>query len=284
MNKTLPFTNWARWFAAFADRQLPLPKPQQPELTRQERKWIGRSIRHFQLGESSDARLLLQKAGRYAAETGDISYPWALRGFVQEENRHAALLGRFMDQEGLPRARKSWMDSVFRRVRHALGLRHSIVVLLTAEFIAVPYYTALGQATSSQLLATICRQILEDEAHHLHFQSLALHVFSRRLSPWSRRAGQVFARLCLAIALPVVWCSHRRVLCAGGYDYRYYRKTCLRAFRHSRAVVAGQIMVPAPATPVPPPTPNATSRTDDLPNRPVTRNMFRFHPSTSTAR
>ena len=62
-------------------------------------------------------------------------------------------------------------EAFFRRLRHTVGLRLSLTILLSAELIAVPYYTALMRATDDAILQTICKQILLDEAMHIRFQA-----------------------------------------------------------------------------------------------------------------
>lgn len=246
MKSNLPFTAWVSWFENFKSRQKPIPRPAGPELSKYESQLIRSSIRQFQLGESSEARNLLAKAGRYAARTGDISYPSALIHFIREENRHASMLGQFMDREGISRAKKHWMDGIFRFLRHRVGLRSSLTILVTAEFIAIPYYTALREATSSTVLAGICKQILIDESTHIRFQSLALKVLAQPRNKLQRKADEIFARICLETALDMVWFSHGRVLQAGGYDYPTFRQTCLVQFRWSRAMVRGELPIEAP--------------------------------------
>jgi hypothetical protein len=285
MKNNLPFSAWVRWFEAFEGRQTPIPRPDGPELTLAQKRLISSSISQFQLGESSEARNLLAKAGRYAARTGDDSYPAALIHFIREENRHAAMLGNFMDREGIKRTKKHWMDGMFRFIRHQVGLRSSLTILLTAELIAVPYYTALRQATTSTVLSAICNQILTDESTHIRFQSLALKTLAQNRSSRQRKADDIFARFCLEIALDIVWFSHGSVLQAGGYDYPTFRQTCLTQLRLSRAMVSGELPIEDPQ-----PTlnrgmmpfgvrilhdsPRPTSNLEALPRRAVTPEMF----------
>ncbi len=54
-------------------------------------------------------------------------------------------------------------------------------VLATAEVLAIPYYTALRDATGSPLLRSICCRILTEEAQHLRFQAFTFwRLGSRR--------------------------------------------------------------------------------------------------------
>ncbi|MGF1627288.1 MAG: hypothetical protein ACFCVH_20595, partial [Alphaproteobacteria bacterium] len=80
-------------------------------LSAAERRAIRRSVAKFQLGESSDGRFLQQHAELHAARSGDLAYAEAVRLFIQEEQRHAAELGRFMAAQGLAAMRRHWTDS-----------------------------------------------------------------------------------------------------------------------------------------------------------------------------
>lgn len=240
------FTQWAEWFENYEHRQLQPDwagaSPTDPD----DLRIVAPSIRQFQLGESSEARHLLRKVRAHAERHGDISYLRAMQAFIAEENRHSDLLGRYMDSERLPRARRHWTDSLFRGIRHALPLQSSITVLLSAELIAVPYYTALRDATDSVILKTICKQILRDELMHIRFQSRALRYMRVRRSGWQRRRDALWARMCLHAAAEVVWFSHNEVLRKGGFDYLRYKAVCREYFRWSRAMVRGDAPIANP--------------------------------------
>ena len=61
------------------------------------------------------------------------------------------------------------------------GLELRMRVLATAEVLAIPYYTALRDATGSPLLRSICSRILAEEAEHLRFQAFTFaRLGSRR--------------------------------------------------------------------------------------------------------
>ena len=48
-----------------------------------------------------------------------------------------------------------------------MGFGLEIAVLVSAEIVAVPYYTAVGRVTKLPSLQPICHRILEDEAFDL---------------------------------------------------------------------------------------------------------------------
>ncbi len=200
-------------------------------LTAEERRAIGRSIAKFQLGENSDGRFLQHHADLHAQKSGDHSYSYACRLFIREEQRHAAELGRFMDDCGLAKRSRDWTDTIFRYVRKLGGLDLAISVLLTAELIALVYYQALARATGSLTLRSICAEILRDERAHVVFQAGTLGRLRVGGPPW-RNAWRVrLQRAFFCGVVFLVWFDHGRVLKAGGFGRRRYWYACWSAFR-----------------------------------------------------
>lgn len=190
------------------------------ELTSSERQTVGRSIATFQLGENSEGNSFRRAGVEYANETGDYEYLNSLDMFIKEENRHSDVLGKFMDRHQLPKLEKEWTDSTFRFIRKIAGLNICISVLLTAEIIASVYYRALGRATSSPILLSICEQILIDEANHLVFQAGTLAKQRRNWSPFRRWVFAQLQRVLMVGTIVVVWKEHGSVYRAGGYTFR----------------------------------------------------------------
>lgn len=174
---------------------------------------VRRSLQTFQRGEGTGGARLAALAG----PLGDADYVAALRLFVQEEEGHADLLGRFMDRQGIPRLHTHWLHGLFRRLGRALGLGHLLHVVLAAEVVATVYYRALFRATYSGLLQQICRRILLDEEMHLAFHCVAIRqLLPRRhwLGQWLWR--QTYRGLLAGAAL-TVYVTNRRTFRAGGY-------------------------------------------------------------------
>jgi hypothetical protein len=245
MNMNDKFQPWANWFASWEARQRPIPWGNAKGLTTAERAAIAPAIAAFQLGESSDGRNLYGKALAWSQAHDAPAFAAALRDFIREENRHAALLGKLMDQEGMPRLRRSRTDGFFRFVRHVLPLRLSHRTLLTAEFIAVPFYRALAQASSSAVLKTICQQILDDEAQHIAFQAQVIHTLSPggRIRRWLE-AG--YGRVALELAMDLVWFSHSELLRRGGYDFARFRREAVVEFESAASMISGMTSIPRP--------------------------------------
>ena len=151
MNRsTQEWVDHFRWNGSVAMR---VPWHIGPDLSDEERAAIAHSIQMFQLGENSEGRHLMRYAKEWADRTGDAAYPEAIRMLIVEEQRHAGVLGRFMEINGIARIKRGCTDGIFRRARNMFGsLEISISVLVTAEIIAKIYYPALSKATASIVL------------------------------------------------------------------------------------------------------------------------------------
>lgn len=228
---------WESHFRYSLDHPPAIPWESTIRLSAAERRRIRSSIQEFQLGEQSEGRHLKRAAAGYARESGDTAYACALELFIREEQRHAALLGRFMDVAGIARVRRTSVDSIFRSLRRFAGLETSICVLLTAEVIARIYYDALLEATRNPALQAICRRILEDEAHHVEFQSQRVAILRRHRSRARIRIALAAQRLLFTGSVALVWLRHRPVLRAGGYSLPAYWRQCHDLFRECLLVM-----------------------------------------------
>ena len=210
---------WSRHFQQNLSHMDHVPWETDVDIPPHQSETIGRSIATFQLGENSEGGTFKRSGREYAEETGDHEYLNALDMFIKEENRHSDVLGRFMDRQSIPKLEKEWTDSTFRFIRKIAGLNVCISVLLTAEIIASVYYRALGRATDSPVLLSICEQILTDESHHLVFQASTL---TKQRRNWSRLRCWAFnqlQRILMAGTICVVWFEHGAVYQAGGYSF-----------------------------------------------------------------
>ncbi|HEX5228153.1 MAG TPA: ferritin-like domain-containing protein [Bryobacteraceae bacterium] len=203
------------WLQYFRDnsREPSLPWGNRYRLSGAERVAVIESIQQFQLGENAAGKRLLQRA-----EATDPEYAQALRLFVQEEQRHSALLARFLEMEGTRCLRRHWVHGAFRWVRGWAGLELRMRVLATAEVLAIPYYTALREATGSPLLRSICSRILSEEAQHLRFQAFTFARFSYGRPVLARHIASLGHRWFLMATTVLVWVEHERVFRAGGYS------------------------------------------------------------------
>lgn len=220
-------TDWAVLFSSRTESRELLPWSHPRALTDRERQLVSGSIQQFQLGEGSDGAGLIRRGRSSRLAALDSNFLPSLELFIKEEQRHSRHLADFLEREGVALLHRHWVDGVFRRMRKFARLELCLRVLVIAEIVAVPYYTALARATGSALLERICANILADEADHLRFQAENLKRLqsTRRSFP---RMELVFWRCFQLATLLVVWREHGRVLQAGGYRWNSFRKECLR--------------------------------------------------------
>jgi hypothetical protein len=204
--------------------QLPAGKP--GELTAWERRLIARSIATFQLGEQSDGQSLLRAAQSYEREHDIAPLARIVSLLIAEEQHHAALLGAFMTEHGLPRRQSDWTDRVFRRLRRLAGFELYLSVLVTAELIGKVYYRALEAATGSRQLQALCRMLVADELAHVGLETDLLRAMHEKKSPVMRALVTTALRSLFTGAALVVWLTHRRVLRSAGYRIGTYMRAC----------------------------------------------------------
>jgi hypothetical protein len=207
-------SDWVRYFRANAAEPC-LPWDDGYRLSGAERAVVIESIQQFQLGENAQGKRLLERA-----RTEDADYVQALRLFIQEEQRHSALLGRFLATQGASCLHRHWVHAAFRRLRGLAGLEMRMRVLATAEVLAIPYYTALRDATGSPLLRSICNRILAEETEHLRFQAFTFGQLGSRRMAMLRALIRVLHRSLLHATTLLLWMQHRMVFRAGGYSLR----------------------------------------------------------------
>jgi hypothetical protein len=205
-------TDWLRYFHGNSAEPR-LPWDDGYRLSGAERTVVIESIQQFQLGENAQGRRLLERA-----QALDTQYAGALRLFIQEEQRHSYLLGRFLALHGERCLSRHWVHAAFRRLRGFAGLELRMRVLATAEVLAIPYYTALRAATGSTLLRSICTRILEEESQHLRFQAFTFGRLASRRPAFLRGFVRAAHRWFLMATTILVWMEHGQVFRSGGFS------------------------------------------------------------------
>ena len=190
-------------------------------------RWYG----HFL--ENRDGPFTLPWHDRYRLSAAERSR----KLFIAEEQAHSGILGRFLDGEEIPRLERHWLDAVFRRLRKLADLEVCVMVLVTAEVLAIPFYQALRDATRSQLLRAICWRILCDEAAHLNYQTLTLGLVRRSLSERACRIRSFCHHRLFQGAAVLVWQQHRRVFRAAGWGFRLFWSESRREFTHLERLI-----------------------------------------------
>src|SRR5262249_32741602 len=174
---------WLAYFRRNAARPRPISWEAGAQVSAAEIAVVGRSLQAWQLGETSDGRHLVAAAARYAARVGDPAYLSVVELFVREEQRHSALLGRFLDMAGAGRIAADWGDTLFRTVRYFLtDMEIWTTPVVMVETLATIYYNAIRCATRSRVLREVCAQILADEGPHIQFQCERLAILLRSRS------------------------------------------------------------------------------------------------------
>ncbi|ANS32456.1 hypothetical protein R1CP_39365 (plasmid) [Rhodococcus opacus] len=130
--------------ADFADRAARRATEPEPDWFRscQLHSAVARSLRKFQVGESSDGAHPIVKADA----AGAPDYATALRLFVAEEQPCA-------DAGGAAAIRRRPDDRPALQLRRLMGLR--LMVLAVAEVVALRYYRALADGGRDTLLVDV---------------------------------------------------------------------------------------------------------------------------------
>src|SRR5215469_5262373 len=165
---------WLNHFEYHAEHPRRVPPGLPDLLTHAERGLIASSIATFQLGEQSEGATLARAARRFAHAHDLPALVRIVELFIREEQRHAALLQRFMEDHRIPLKRRDWTDWAFRSIRSLAGFELYLHVLISAELIGKVYYRALEAATGCQRLKVLCRIMVCEELAHIGFESQLL--------------------------------------------------------------------------------------------------------------
>ena len=200
------------------------------------------SLQLFQLGEGAGGMTFLELGRRHAEATGDLDFTETLALFIAEEQRHSALLGRYLRAVRAPVLERHWVDQIFRRLRKLAGLECMVTVLVTAEVLAVPYYRAVQRVSACPALRAICRRILREEAQHLLFQASTLAAVQRLRPGWLVRLTRFAQHVLLAGTCLTVWVQHRGLLRRGHMNFLSWVLNCRALLRHvHRAAQSAQV-------------------------------------------
>lgn len=203
-----------------------LPSSLSPEV----QKALARSLSHFQLGETGGGTYLMGRACQQVSD--DRVYLDALQFFIAEEGEHARLLERLVIRFGGSTVRRHWTHGLFRLIRHALGFRFEIQVLLIAELVGTAYYRLIRARTSDPVLDDTCALLLRDEAQHVEFHVHWLGSFLSTLLPLEVSMWRTQFQALFSGAAMVAWIDHREALVASGSNRREFlrqaRQECIR--------------------------------------------------------
>jgi hypothetical protein len=225
--------NSQQWLTYYQNNRLSRPEPKwnmPSALDPQMRLALAHSLSHFQLGETGEGTFLI---GQVRAQLpDDVSYHRALEFFIGEENEHARLLERLVIRFGGKTIRRHWTHTLFRLVRHALGFKFEIQLLVIAELVGTAYYRLLRLRTRDSVLEETCDLILQDEARHVDFHAHWFGAFQSQLLPMERAAWNLQFQLLFTAATQVAWIDHKICLMLTGANRREFfreaRHECIR--------------------------------------------------------
>lgn len=224
---------WIEYFKYNNSHLLKLDFSSNAELSNEEINLITPSIKAFQIGEGSNGKHLSKVVEKFAIKSGYKDYVEIMKWFIAEENRHSQTLKSYMDIYKIKAFNKTWIDNVFRFLRKMMGLECEIIVLVTAEMIALSYYTALSNATNSKLLKTICMQMLNDELKHIVLQSYTLYRISKNRSKFINSFVRKLRKFTMKITAFVVWHKYKKLFMKGSYEYKTFKNYCMEYLNES---------------------------------------------------
>lgn len=114
-----------------------------------------------------------------------------------------------------------------------MGFECEVIILVTAEMIALSYYTALSNATNSNLLKTICTQMLNDELKHVVLQSDTLHRISKSRNEIINKLIRKIRMFVMRVTVFVVWHKYKNLFIKGGYKYKKFKKYSIEYLKES---------------------------------------------------
>ena len=236
------FQTWLSYFQSNKNHFQFLRCGEIPELSKQEKTLITKSLQQFQKGENSEGKNLYGFAKAFDNEY----YTESIKLFIKEEQTHALVLSKFMQQEGIVKIKDHWVDNVFRYIRKFSNLENSIIVLSSAELIADTFYKALYNASNSRTLKEICEQILIDEEAHLNFQAFTLKHFYLRSNYFTQQINKLYHRLLMVGVILIVWMYHSKLLKTGGYSFKKFYKNVMNDFENLRSKIKSNIAIVPP--------------------------------------
>ena len=234
--------NSRQWLAYYQANRTNRPEPKWNSPSPMDtpiQRLLARSLSHFQLGETGEGTVLISQA-RVEAPDNPV-YHEALELFIAEEGEHARLLERLVLRFGGTTIHRHWTHALFRLVRHALGFRFEIQVLLIAELVGTAYYRLLKARTRDAVLEETCALLLKDEAQHVDFHADWLGDLLARLLPFEAAVWRGQFQLLFSVAAYVAWIDHRAALVAAGTNRREFFSDARReriGFMHQLELIA----------------------------------------------
>lgn len=127
-----------------------------------------RTLTQFQLGDGGGpCSLIAFDARRFRSSSAAAEQ--LVDAWFQEEAGHSRLLGDAVKRFGGQPITSHWSFSAFCAVRHWLGVRFELQVLLLTELVSTAYYRVLQRHVNDPAIHQMCALILRDEGGHVEF-------------------------------------------------------------------------------------------------------------------
>ena len=235
--------DWNNWFIENDKNLLHIPYEDEDKLSDEEINMIKHSLQVWQLGEGSPGNNLRKQVKQYVEKNGRHDFAQVMEKLLMEEKRHSQLLSQFMSFHGIALKNKMFIDNLFRFLRKIGGLQCSIIMLITGEIIALSYYKALSEITTSEVLPVICKQMIQDELMHIALSSDTLYKFA--LENGSLKNGVVsrFRNVGLFIAVMIAWKHFKQIFINSGCSFNSFYGTSKRLLNQSKQIVRNKLMV-----------------------------------------
>ena len=227
---------WIEYFKYNNLHLLKLDFSNNTELSSEEKELITPSIKAFQIGEGSEGKHLIKVVEKFALKTDYKEYIDIMKWFIIEENRHSQTLKKYMEIYDIEPVGSLWIDNIFRILRKIMGLECEVIILVTAEMIALSYYEALSNATNSKLLKTICSQMLNDELKHVVLQSETLYRISKNRNKIINELIIKIRKLVMKITVFVVWNKYKKLFIKGSFSYKKFKQYSMEYLKESISI------------------------------------------------
>jgi hypothetical protein len=217
---------WLAHFRSQAAHPRLVPTTLDDTLTGRERRLIAQSIATFQLGARSPGAHLREAVRHHCGSQDEHSCIEIFDLLIAEEQRHASLLGAFMQDHDIPRRERAFTDQAFRALRRLGDLEARLRILITAQIIGIVYYRALEGVTDCRRLRILCRTITADALAHVAFESQLLLQMRGGKHGIAKLLSGAWEQCVLIVAALVVFATHRRVLKSAGYGPALFLHDC----------------------------------------------------------
>ena len=184
-------------------------------------RWMRRALG----GRMPEARRRLIAAAA-AGLPEDPAFVQCLRLLVKEEHYHAQLGARALRRLGAPEVRPSWGRRLWQHVRHPLGLRFELSIMLLSDLVDLNLYQRVQRSIADPALGAMCAQIIRDKQAHAAFHTERLTLEYADFNFLRRNLRRVRLRLMFALVALGALAMHQGLIRASGTGGRRFLQDC----------------------------------------------------------